>query len=208
VITAGGTRQLILWTGESVTSLAPATGGVHWRVPLLTNTNYSTATPVYDANRLLISGYMLELHGKEAQASPVWPKSKALARRILSNTSTPLLKGDSVYAAKSDGELVCLNARTGEQIWGTDKVTELKSGASIHLTLNGETVWLFTDEGTLIHARLTPEGYHELGRAHLIDPTSPFSGKKLSWVPPAYANGHVFARNDKEVICVPLMATR
>jgi hypothetical protein len=36
----------------------------------------------------------------------VWPKSRALARRVLSNTSTPLLKGNHVYSAKSGGELV------------------------------------------------------------------------------------------------------
>jgi outer membrane protein assembly factor BamB len=206
VITAGGTRQLILWTGESVTSLVPATGTVNWREPLLTNTNYSAATPVCENQWLLISGFMLELRAEKTIASPVWPKSKALARRILSNTSTPLLQGNHLYSAKSDGELVCLDARTGEQVWVTEKVTELKPGASIHLTRNGNAVWLFTDEGNLILAHLTPEGYRERARAHLLEPTSPFSGKKFAWVPPAYANGHVFARNDKELISVALIA--
>jgi outer membrane protein assembly factor BamB len=208
VIAAGGTRQLIVWTGESVTSLVPITGDPNWRVPLITNTNYSTATPVRDNNWLLISGYMLQLSANEPLAVPVWPKSKAVARRVLSNTSTPLLKGDHLYSAKSDGELVCLDARTGEQVWATEKVTELKPGASIHLTANGDTAWLFTDEGNLIRARLTPEGYQELGRAHLLEPTSPFSGKLLAWVPPAYANGHIFARNDKELMSVSLVADR
>ena len=50
VITAGGKRQLIVWTGESVTSLVPTTGEVNWREPLVTNTNYSTATPVSEKN--------------------------------------------------------------------------------------------------------------------------------------------------------------
>jgi outer membrane protein assembly factor BamB len=199
---------LIVWTGESVTSLVPITGDPNWRIPLITNTNYSTATPVRDNNWLLISGYMLQLSANEPLAVPVWPKSKAVARRVLSNTSTPLLKGDHLYSAKSDGELVCLDARTGEQVWATEKVTELKPGASIHLTANGDTAWLFTDEGNLIRARLTPEGYQELGRAHLLEPTSPFSGKLLAWVPPAYANGHIFARNDKELMSVSLVADR
>jgi outer membrane protein assembly factor BamB len=206
VITAGGTRQLIVWTGESVTSLVPTTGDINWREPLVTNTNYSTATPVSEKNSLLISGFMLELRADAALASPVWPKSRAVSRRVLSNTSTPLLKGDYLYSAKSSGELVCLDARTGEQAWETDKVTSLKSGASIHLTPNGDAVWLFTDEGNLIRAHLTPDGYHELSRAHLLVPTSPFLGKMLAWVPPAYANRRVFARNDKELICVSLAA--
>jgi outer membrane protein assembly factor BamB len=206
VITAGGKRQVIVWTGESVTSLAPTTGEVYWREPLVTNTNYSTATPVCEKNALLISGLMLELRGDGALATPLWPKSLAVARRVLSNTSTPLLKGDHVYSAKSDGELVCLDARTGELVWMTENVTGLKSGASIHLAPNGDAVWLFTDEGNLIRARLTPKGYEELSRAHLLEPTSIFSGKLLAWVPPVYANRHVFARNDKELVCASLAA--
>jgi hypothetical protein len=129
-----------------------------------------------------------------------------LDRRILSNTSTPLLKGDYVYSAKSGGEFVCLDARSGEQVWATEKVTRLKSGASVHVTPNGDVAWLFTDEGDLIRARLTPKGYEELGRAHLLEPTTPFFGNPMAWVPPAFANRHVFARNDKELLCASLAA--
>ena len=206
VVTAGGKRQLIVWTGESVSSLAPATGEVYWRERLVTSNNDSIATPVSEKNWLLVSGVMFDLRVDESLASIAWPKSRAVSRRILSNTSTPLLRGDHLYSAKSGGELVCLNARTGEQVWETDKVTGLKSGASIHLTPNGDAVWLFTDEGNLIHVRLTSAGYQELSRAHLLEPTSPFGGKMLAWVPPAYANRHVFARNDKEIVCGSLAA--
>jgi outer membrane protein assembly factor BamB len=206
VIPAGGKRQLIVWTGESVTSLMPTTGEVNWREPLVTNTNYSTATPVCQKNALLVSGFMMELSGDAALATAMWPKSRVLARRVLSNTSTPLLQGDYVYSAKSGGELVCLDSHSGEQVWVTEKVTELKPGASIHLTPNGDAVWLFTDEGNLIRTRLTPQGYEELSRAHLLEPTSIFSGKLMAWVPPAFANRHVFVRNDKELVCASLAA--
>lgn len=206
IIRAAGKRQLIVWTGESVTSLVPTTGDVNWRERLVTNTNDSTATPVSEKKALLISGFMLELRDDMALATPVWPKSRAVARRVLSNTSTPLLKGDHLYSAKSGGEFVCLDARSGEPVWVTEQVTGLKPGACVHLTPNGDAVWLFTDEGNLIRARLTPKGYEELSRAHLLEPTSIFSGKLLAWVPPAYANRHVFARNDKELVCASLAA--
>jgi len=210
VVAAGGTRQIIVWTGESLTSLVPSTGDINWRERLNTSNNDAIATPVRDKNSLLVSGLMLELQADKASASTLWPKSKAVARRVLSNTSTPLLLGDYVYSAKSSGEFACLDARTGNEIWVTDKVTALKSGASIHIALNGERVWLFTDEGNLILARPGPSGYMELGRTHLLEPTSPFSvsGKMHAWVPPAYANRCVFARNDKEIICVSLAAKR
>jgi hypothetical protein len=116
-------------------------------------------------------------------------------------------EGDYLYSATLDGQFVCLDSHSGEQVWATEKVTELKSGASIHLTPNGDDVWLFTDEGNLIRAHLSAKGYEELSRAHLVEPTSIFFGKLLAWVPPAYANRHVFARNDKELVCASLEAT-
>ena len=67
-------------------------------------------------------------------------------------------------------------------------------------------MFLFTDKGELIRAELTPVGYRETGRAHLLEPTSPFGGRKCAWTPPAYANRCVFARSDEELVCASLAA--
>jgi len=206
IIKAGGKRQLIVWTGESVTSLDPATGATYWREPITTSTNDSIPAPVLENNRLLISGLMLELDAHQPSAKVLWPESKTFSKRILSNTSTPLLQGGYVYSAKSSGELVCLDAATGNQIWHTNTVTGLTTGASIHLTANRDRVFLFTDQGDLILAQLTPQGYDEISRARLLAPTSPFVSKKFAWTPPSYANRHVFARNDEELVCASLAA--
>ena len=74
------------------------------------------------------------------------------------------------------------------------------------LSLNGDSVWLFTDQGQLIRAQLTPEGYKEWTRATVIEPTYAFSGRKVAWTPPAFANRHIFARNDQELVCASLEA--
>jgi outer membrane protein assembly factor BamB len=107
------------------------------------------------------------------------------------------------------GELACLDAATGRELWQTDGITEPKSGASIHLTPAADgAVYLFTDEGVLIRAVLSPSGYEERARAKVIEPTSPFGAKKCAWSPPAYANGRGYFRNDLEVVCVDLRETR
>jgi outer membrane protein assembly factor BamB len=207
VVTAGGKRQLIVWTQESVTSLDPATGQTYWRQPLATSNEYVVSTPVSQKNLLLIGGLMLELDGAKPAATVLWPKTKAVSRRILSNTSTALIRGDHLFSAKSSGELVCLEARTGKQVWETDKVTDLKNGASIHLTSNwatNDSVLLYTDRGELIRARLEAHAYTEISRTRLLEPTCPFAGRNVAWPPPAYANRHIFVRNDKELICASL----
>ncbi len=102
--------------------------------------------------------------------------------------------------------MVCLESAGGKVVWETDKVTELKSAASVHIFPNsGDFFYLFNDQGELILAELNPSGYREIGRSKLLEPTSPFSGLRV-WVPPAFANGSVFARNDKEVVCAALAA--
>jgi outer membrane protein assembly factor BamB len=203
-ITAGGKRQLIVWTQESVTSLNPATGTTWWRQRLLTGKDYAVSTPVVHQDRLLIGGLMLQLDADRPAARVLWPDSKVPARRIFSHTSTALCLGDHVYSAKSSGELICVEAANGEEIWQSTKVTDLTNGASIHLTRNGESVLLYTDKGELIRARLTPKGYDEISRARVLEPTMPFAGRKVAWSPPAYANGHIFARSGKELVCAAL----
>lgn len=206
VITSGGKKQLIVWTQESVTSLDPAAGTTYWRQQLFTNSDYAVSTPIYHKNRLLLGGLMFQLDPDKPAATVLWPASKVITRRVFSNTSTALFRGDHIYTARSSGQLICLEANTGQQVWESDKVTDLINGASIHLTANGDSVLLFTNKGELIRAQLTPQGYQEISRVAVLEPTFPFGGRNVAWSPPAYANRHIFARNGKELICASLAA--
>lgn len=167
------------------------------------------ATPVFDNGRLLISGMMFQLESDKPGASLIWPQEKSLSARVLSHTSIPAILGDYVYAGKLQGRFVCLEARTGKQVWETDQVTKLAHCATVQVTLTGDqSALLFTDQGNLIRARLAPAGYQEVSRTKIIEPTYLFAGRRLVWAPPAFANGHVFARNGEELICASLQETR
>jgi hypothetical protein len=100
------------------------------------------ATPVFEDNRLLVGGLRLQLAADKPAGSVLWPDTKAVSRRILSNSSTALLRGGYVYSARSSGHLACLEAGAGRQVWETDRVTDLKGGASNHLTAKGDSVLL------------------------------------------------------------------
>jgi hypothetical protein len=67
-------------------------------------------------------------------------------------------------------------------------------------------VFLYTDRGELILAKLTAQGYQEISRSQLVKPLYPFGKRNMTWSPPAYANRCVFARNEKELICASLVA--
>ncbi|MBI3849988.1 MAG: PQQ-binding-like beta-propeller repeat protein [Verrucomicrobia bacterium] len=204
VISAGGKRQLIVWTPKAVTSLNPATGKTWWREELITREDYAVATPVHRGEMLLVSGLMFRLGRNKPAASVLWPETKALSLRVLSHTCMPLILGEHVFAGKMGGRLVCLEARTGKQVWETDKVTGLANAATIHLTPNGDSVLIFTDQGNLIRARLDAAGYYEQSRVQLIEPDYQFGDRKIVFAPLAFANRHVFARNCHELICASL----
>lgn len=206
IITAGGKKQFILWTKLAVTSLDVANGKTLWREELATREDYAVATPVAEGTRLLISGLMFRLDSAKPAATVLWPpEAKPLAKRVLSHMCTPLILSDAVYSMKMSGHLLCLDAQTGEQLWESAAPTKPKYGATVHLTDNGDSVLLFTDEGNLIRARLTRNGYEELSRAHLIDPDYKFGGSTVVWAPPSFADQRVFARNHEEVVCASLV---
>jgi outer membrane protein assembly factor BamB len=204
IVKDGGCKQLIVWSQEAVTSLDPRSGRTYWREVIDTPGDMAVSTPVFLNHNLLVAGLMFRLEADKPAASVLWPENRDLMKRVLSNTSTALLDGEYVYSGTISGDLVCLETRTGKELWRTNSVTAAGNGSSIHITPCGDAMFLFTDQGDLVRAKLSPQGYRESSRAHVLEPTSPFGAKKRAWVPPAYANRHAFVRNDKELICVSL----
>jgi hypothetical protein len=66
--------------------------------------------------------------------------------------------------------------------------------------------WLFTEQGELIIAQLSPDGFSEIDRAKVIEPTNVAFGRDVVWSMPAFANRHAYIRNDQHCICVDLSA--
>jgi outer membrane protein assembly factor BamB len=207
IASAGGKRQLIVWTVLAVTSLDPATGKTYWRKAHdFENGPSLVATPAVQGDLLLLSGMMFRLDAEKPGATQLWPDSQAPGRCVLSSTSMPMILGDYVYSERMNGLLCCMEARTGKPLWKSDKLTRIAGGAALHLISSGEGVWVFTDQGDLVRARLGPEGYQELGRAHILDPTTPYGGRKVIWALPAMANRHFFARSGQELVSASLAA--
>lgn len=68
---------------------------------------------------------------------------------------------------------------------------------------------MFNERGELIIAKLSPRGFEEISRAQLIEPTTSIRfrrGAGVCWAHPAFAYRHVFARNDRELVCASLAA--
>jgi outer membrane protein assembly factor BamB len=198
VIAAGGKRQLIVVNDGWVTSLDPVTGKTYWKEKFAVGRNIPT--PVFSKDRLLVNGLMFRLDADKPSATVLWPERKPDA--YLSDTTTAIVVDDLVFSHKRPDRLVCMDADTGKLLWETDKVR-----SSMHsLTRCRDGFFVFTDQGTLIRARISARSYEEVSRTPLIKPTTKEGKSFKVYAAPSYANGHVFARNDEELICASLAA--
>src|SRR6266850_2354892 len=57
IITAGGTRQLLMWDPSEIVSLDPVTGKVHWKQPFKVNASMTVATPVQSGALLFVTTF-------------------------------------------------------------------------------------------------------------------------------------------------------
>ncbi|MBI4625426.1 MAG: hypothetical protein HY736_19675 [Verrucomicrobia bacterium] len=125
----------------------------------------------------------------------------------------PLVMNGLVIGVQTDGELRCLDLMTGKRLWETLEPMPKAWHATMHLVRagdSGDRAWIFTEQGNLILARLNAEGYHELARARLLDPTAEQGprGRAVTWSHPAFAYRHIFVRSDRELVCAGLAAPR
>lgn len=220
IIEAGGARQLIVWDSEEVASLDPETGDLYWRQPYAVGGAMTVAMPVKVGDQLFFSTFydgplMLTLNHDRPDATVAWKgtsQSEIQTDGLHAVLATPIIDGGYIYGICSYGQLRCLNAETGERIWETqDATVERRRWVSGFMVRNGDRIFLNNDRGELIIARLSPSGYEEVSRTHLITPTSPPGNRRelrnVNWVHPAYANGHIVTRNDEEIISVSLTAS-
>jgi outer membrane protein assembly factor BamB len=122
--------------------------------------------------------------------------------------STPILDGDYIYGVDDYGQFRCLDAKTGERVWEDLTAVPKARWATIHMVRNEDKVWMFNELGELIIAKLSPNGFEEISRAQLIEPTPGQLNRQggVCWSHPAYANKHVFVRNDSVLIAASLAA--
>jgi outer membrane protein assembly factor BamB len=215
IIDAGGLRQLVIWHPTAVVSLDPATGRIHWQQPFKINLGMTLATPVLSGSRLLVSSFYngsMLLEVSRDQAGVLW-KGKSSSEidtdGLHAVVNTPVMDGDHVYGICSYGQFRCLRLNTGERVWETMKVTGEKARwASGFIVRHADRYFINNDRGELIIARLSPQGYEEVSRTFLIKPTSNSGNRRelgaVNWSHPAYANLHIFARNDEEIISASL----
>lgn len=212
IIEAGGVRQLILLCPDSVTSVDPESGKEYWTVPYQATSGSIIMSPIKMGDYLYAGGYdkqslMLKLASDRPAAEIVWGNKP---RHGISPVNVqPIVVGELMYGIDGSGELMAIAFPSGERIWTTPQpVSEkrpVRSGTAF-LVRQEDRFWMFTEQGELVIAKLSPEGYEEIDRTKVIEPSNNAFGRDVVWCMPAFANRRMYVRNDDKCICVDLAA--
>ncbi len=217
IIEAGGVRQLIIYYDGAVASLDPVAGKTYWQQPYKVGANMSIATPVRNGSLLFFTNFyngslMLSLDDKKPAATVLWrgqSDSEIQTDGLHAVNGTPIIVGDHVYGVCSYGQFRCLRAQTGTRVWESQALTKERARwASAFIVRHGNRLFINNDRGELIIVAPSPDDYREVSRTQLIKPTTLPTNRRalgaLNWSEPAYANRHIYARNDEEIICASL----
>jgi outer membrane protein assembly factor BamB len=217
IIEAGGVRQLVIWTPDGISSVNPETGKEYWSAELKPEYGMSIMAPRKWKDYLFAGGIgykaaLFKLAADNPAATEVWQGKTDTA--VYPVNSTPFIEDGIIYGMDKPGPLRAVKLETGERLWESYKpiagdkpvpATGVNTGTA-YLVKNGDRFVIFAETGELILARLSPKGYEEISRAKILEPTTPTFGRTVVWSHPAFAHKCVFARNDKELVCVSLAA--
>jgi len=209
IIEAGGKRQLIIAKPDALSSLDPETGKEYWSVPYNADNGGVIMTPVFTDGHLYLGGFnnrnlLVKLASDKPAAETVW---KDKARKGVSPINVqPTAEDDVIYGFDQSGQFTAFKLPSGDRLWQTpEPVAERPANSgTAFIVPQGDRYWFFTEKGDIVIGDLSPEGFKERDRAHVIEPTGDAFGRAVVWCMPAFANKKMFVRNDKECICVDL----
>jgi outer membrane protein assembly factor BamB len=217
LIEVNGAPQVVHFHPAAVAGYDPKTGKELWSVPLepVAQDDMSIMTPRQAGDVLFAAargGIAVALKLGGGAPAEVW-KGNGKTTGLYPINSTPFVEGGVIYGVDMPGMLRAVELKTGKRLWYTfEPVIEKEEeegfqGAgtgTAFLVKNGERFFIFNEKGSLIVANLSPEGYKEIDKAKLVEPTQATFGRKIVWSHPAFAEKCVFVRNDKELACFSL----
>jgi outer membrane protein assembly factor BamB len=187
--------EVIVSGGDLVTGYDPGTLEELWRADVLNPTNYGAnriiASPmvkngiVYACSRVK-PFVALKPGGKGdvSESAKLWTYDRG------PDVPTPVSDGQYIYIANDRGILFCLDAKTGKEVWGGQRIASAIYSSSP--TLADGKVYITNEEGTTTVIQAGSQ-FKVLAENRLDEYT-------LS--SPAVSEGQIFIRTEKALYCI------
>jgi outer membrane protein assembly factor BamB len=197
VATLAGVRQVVAFTADHLMGVEREHGTVLWSVPFRTNAKRHAATPLIFGDTVIVSSHTIGLvatkivaDGGVIRAVPLWAN-----QGLKINLSTSVRVRDFLYGQGAGQTYFCASALTGETKWksawpganGTENTSTI---------VLGKNLLALTDTGELVLLAASPNQYTEMSRVQVCG---------RNWNFPACADGRLYVRDSRELICYDLL---
>ncbi|MCH2201725.1 MAG: PQQ-like beta-propeller repeat protein [Fuerstiella sp.] len=206
----GGRRQLIIWHPTAVTALDPNNGSVIWEIPWEIQAGLCIPAPRKIGEQLFLTAFYngpLMLNVSANTAVVAWKgtsDSELETDGLHSIMPTPWVDQQNIFGICSYGQLRCLETQTGKRRWESRQATGSGRWWNAFIIRHQDRFFIHNEQGDLIIAHLSTDGYKEVSRSQLVAPTRKVQRRMTVWSHPAFALKSVFARNDQELVRVDL----
>jgi outer membrane protein assembly factor BamB len=206
VLFRGGSRSpgtapdVVFMTPLRLVGLDPLDGTLRWEHPMVFQPAGTSPTPIAAGDRMIAD---TQAHGavavrisekeEKAAAQAVWQNKEAKGY-----FSSGVATGDLLFLVTNTldplpaAALTCLDAKTGKDRWKKDKVGYFHAAV---IRTGDNKLLVLSDAGKLTLLEVDAKAPKELARAKVCGGTL---------IAPALAHGRLYARDDKEVVCVQL----
>lgn len=198
----GGVEQLVYLTAANLVALNPKDGKTIWTYPFKDALSESSTTPVRIGDLLFGSSITVGGVGLKLKSDSV--EKAWMEPGLTCYFSTPVAVGKDLYlvtgtkppALVTKATLRCIDPATGKESWKRDNVGKYHAS----LTRTGDDKLLLVEEGgSLVLLDADPKEYRELSRSKICGTT---------WAHPAVADGKLYIRDNRELLCVDLQSTK
>lgn len=194
--TVNGARHVFFFTRAGLVDIDPANGKVRYQFPWRARMHASVnaAAPIVIGDMVFVSssygtGAVLLQIGPGG-LKQVWSSDDALTNHY----ATSVYKDGYLYGFHGRQEegpsLRCIEFKTGKVRWNVDG---FRAGT---ITLAGDRLLILKEGGELVMAQASPAAFKPISTAKILAPVV------RSY--PAVANGKLYARNEKTLVCLDL----
>jgi len=201
VVEVNGVRQYIQQAAKGVAGVSPKDGKLLWKADVEGYRIAVVPTPVYHDNMVFVtSGYnagcalvKLTKEGDGFKAELVYANTN-----MVNHHGGVFLLNGHVYGFSDASGWVCLNMKTGEQVW-TQRRDVVGKGAV--LGVNDRMILLEERSGLMVLVAASPEGWKEYGRIEMPERSTVETRDRAAWTHPVVADGKLFLRDQDLLFC-------
>ena len=181
------TRQVIVFSQQSLIGVDAANGQLLWRVPFMARSTTNSITPLVYGQTVIVSGqgkpltaYRISKRNEQWAAELAWENDQ-----LQMSFSNPVLVRDAVFSLSplNSGQFFWADAGTGSTLWRSAP----RQAGNASIVRAADYLFVLKDDGELVVARSTPGGFEPLKTYTVAD--------SATWAPPVISGNRVFVKD-------------